>query len=352
MNFKTGKMQSVNYWEGWRWVKRPTISQVAKEAGVSITTVSRFLNGKYSKMGPATKQKIEETIKKVNYIPAASARRLRQSQTHAIGVLVGDIGNTFSTLLAKGIDDVLQPAGYDIILMNTNNSTAIESRALQRLYELQADGIIVQPDAIHFSQFAECIRQETPLVLVDREVPDQPDYVGKVTSANQDACYRLGQVLANKHYDNILTISAHFAEASGQIPRVAGLKATADDYGLSYHNLETRGHDTLWLRKQLLQMLNQLPGKTVVISLMGPVLFQLLQIFKDLQISFPQDVGLVSFDDWDWSRFVQDGIYLMQQDMELMGNVAAHQLLAQIQKQSVVSDTTILPVQMVDKPSI
>lgn len=333
-------------------MKRPTISQVAEEAGVSITTVSRFLNGKYSKMGPATKQKIEETIKRLNYIPAASARRLRQNHSHAVGVLVGDIGNTFSTSLAKGIDDVLQPAGYDIILINTNNSTKIESRALQRLYELQADGIIVQPDAIHFSQFNECIRREIPLVLVDREVPDQPEYVGKVTSANQDACYRLGQVLHAKHYDNILTVSAHFAEASGQIPRVAGLKATADDYGLSYHNLETRGHDTEWLRKQMLQMLNQLPGKTVVISLMGPVLFQILQIFRDLQIKFPQDVGLVSFDDWSWSRFVKDGVYLMQQDMELMGNVAAHQLLGQINHHSVISDTTILPVSMVNKPSI
>lgn len=333
-------------------MKRTTISQVAKAAGVSITTVSRYLNGKYSKMGPETKQKIATTIKELNYIPTASARRLRQSQSHAVGVLVGDIGNTFSTLLAKGIDDVLHPAGYDIILMNTNNSTVIEKRALQRLYELQADGIIVQPDAIHFDQFADCIQRETPLVLVDREVVDQPETIGRVTSANQDACYRLGQILHQKHYDHILTVSAHFAEASGQIPRIAGLKTTAENYGLSYHNIETRGHDYEWLKKVLLQKLNSLAGKTVVISLMGPVLFQLLDIFKELQINFPEDVGLVSFDDWNWSRYVQDGIYLMRQDMELMGNVAAQKLLNQIEDKTVVSDTTILPVAMVDKPSI
>lgn len=333
-------------------MKRTTISEVAKEAGVSVTTVSRYLNGKYSKMGPETKQKIAETIKKLNYIPTASARRLRQSQSHAIGVLVGDIGNTFSTLLAKGIDDVLHPAGYDIILMNTNNSKEIESRALQRLYELQADGIIVQPDAIHFDQFAECIHRETPLVLVDREVVDQPLTVGKVTSANQDACYRLGRILHQKNYDNILTVSAHFAEASGQIPRIAGLKATAVDYGLTYRNIETRGHDDQWLTKELLQTLNQLNGKTVVISLMGPVLFKILDIFKKMKIQFPEEVGLVSFDDWSWSQYVQNGIYLMRQDMELMGNVAAHQLLNQIEGKTVINNTTILPVTMVNNPSI
>lgn len=335
-----------------KFVKRATISQVAKEAGVSVTTVSRYLNGKYSKMGAATKQKIAETVKRLNYIPTASARRLRQHQSHAVGVLVGDIGNTFSTLLAKGIDDVLQPAGYDIVLMNTNNSTEIEKRALQRLYELQADGIIVQPDAIHFDQFAECINRETPLVLVDREVPDQPVTVGKVTSANQDICYQLGQVLQEKQYDNILTVSAHFAEASGQIPRIAGLKATAKRYGLNYLNLETRGHDYQWLKKALVEKINQLTGKTVVISLMGPVLFQILDIFKEMQIRFPEDVGLISFDDWTWSRYVKDGIYLMRQDMELMGNVAAQKLLAQIENKTVISDTTYLPVTIVDKPSI
>ena len=333
-------------------MKRTTISQVAKEAGVSVTTVSRYLNGKYSKMGSETKQKIADTIKRLNYIPTASARRLRQGQSHVIGVLVGDIGNTFSTLLAKGIDDVLHSAGYDIVLMNTNNSTIIEKRALQRLYELQADGIIVQPDAIHFEQFADCINREIPLVLVDREVMDQPATVGRVTSANQDACYRLGQVLHQKNYDHILTVSAHFAEASGQIPRIAGLKATVEDYGLSFHNIETRGRDYEWLKKELLQKINRLPGKTVVISLMGPILFQILDIFKELQISFPKDVGLVSFDDWNWSRYVQDGIYLMRQDMELMGNVAAQKLLNQIKYHTVISDTTILPVAMVNKPSI
>ncbi|MCI5812508.1 MAG: LacI family transcriptional regulator [Lactobacillus sp.] len=333
-------------------MKRTTISQVAKEAGVSVTTVSRYLNGKYSKMGSETKQKIADTIKRLNYIPTASARRLRQGQSHVIGVLVGDIGNTFSTLLAKGIDDVLHPAGYDIVLMNTNNSTIIEKRALQRLYELQADGIIVQPDAIHFEQFADCINREIPLVLVDREVMDQPATVGRVTSANQDACYRLGQELHQKNYDHILTVSAHFAEASGQIPRIAGLKATAEDYGLSFHNIETRGRDYEWLKKELLQKINRLPGKTVVISLMGPILFQILDIFKELQITFPKDVGLVSFDDWNWSRYVQDGIYLMRQDMELMGNVAARKLLNQIKYHTVISDTTILPVAMVNKPSI
>lgn len=85
---------------------------------------------------------------------------------------------------------------------------------------------------------------------------------------------------------------------------------------------------------------------------MGPVLFDLLDIFHELGINFPDDVGLVSFDDWSWSRYVQDGIYLMRQDVQLMGNVAARKLLIQIAQGTMMSSTTILPVKMVDRPSI
>ncbi|WP_143456944.1 substrate-binding domain-containing protein, partial [Limosilactobacillus reuteri] len=175
--------------------------------------------------------------KDLHFVPTASARQLRQTHSHVVGILVGDISNPFSSLLAKGIDDVLQQAGYDILLMNTNNSRENESRALQRLYQQRVDGIIVQPNSRHFSQFAPAIHNDIPLVIVDREVDDQPSTVGKVTSANRDACYNLGKILYQNGYQNILTVSAHFAEASGQIPRIAGLKVAAADNGLSYHNI-------------------------------------------------------------------------------------------------------------------
>ncbi|MEC4630006.1 hypothetical protein VSS86_19990, partial [Bacillus safensis] len=84
---------------------------------------------------------------------SASAQKLRQNESHLVGVLVGEISNPFSSLLSKGIYDILQGAGYDILLMNADNATATEARALQRFVAQQVDGVIAQPSAIHFSQF-------------------------------------------------------------------------------------------------------------------------------------------------------------------------------------------------------
>lgn len=331
--------------------QKPTIGDVAKAAGVSITTVSRILNGNYKKMRPSTRQRVLKTIKELNYVPTASARRLRQSHGHVIGALVGDIANPFSTLLAKGIYDVLQAADYDIMLINTNNSEQIEQRSLLRLCQQQVDGIIVQPDSRYFKPFETVIDKNIPLVTVDREIVDQPGDIARVTSANQDACYHLGQTLADRHYQNIIAVSSRYAQASGQIPRIAGLKATALDHGFSYHNLELKGHDHKWLTQSLSHLLSQLSGRTVVISLMGPTLFDLLSTFKQLGLRFPQDVGLVSFDDWEWSQYVQNGIFLLKQDMELMGNLAAQKLLMAINGENPGS-TTLLPVETIYRPSL
>lgn len=330
-----------------------TIKEVAKQAGVSVTTVSRYLNGRYERMSAVTKEKVAATIKKLNYAPAASARRMRQDQSHLVGLLVGDVGNPFSTMLAKGVYDVLQPAGYDVLLMNTDDSTATEARALNRLYAQQVDGIIVQPSAKDFAQYQPAIDAGIPLVVVDREVPNQPLAVGKVTSPNLTACYDLGCQLAARGYQNIISVSAQYAEASGQIPRMAGLKAAANQTGINYLNLATqKGTDQETLADQLQKWVTSLRGKTVIVSLMGPVLFDLLAIFQDLNWHFPQDVGLVSYDDWAWSRFVGDGICLVKQDMETMGNLAAQNLLKQIAAGTTHSATSLVPVEFIDAPSI
>ena len=330
-----------------------TIKDVAKAAGVSVTTVSRYLNGRYDRMGKETKERITTTIKELNYAQTASARRLRQSQSHLVGLLVGNMANPFSSLLAKGIYDVLQPAGYDVLLMNTNDSVANEARALDRLYTQQVDGIIVQPSAGKFSQFQSVTDHEIPLVVVDREIHDQPATVGKVTSTNQTACFDLGKYLAERGYQNIISVSARYAEASGQIPRIAGLKKAAEQIGFNYLNIATKKSDTVTdLAPKIKQWVQSLRGKTVIVSLMGPILFDLLDVFKMLKWQFPDDAGLVSFDDWAWSRFVGDGIFLVQQDMETMGQLAAQKLLQQVETGSDQSWPSFVPVKMVPAPSI
>lgn len=332
--------------------KNVTIADVAKSANVSVTTVSRYLNGNYKKMSPKTRSTIKETIQKLNYAPKASARKMRTDYSKMVGVIVADISNVFSSLLFKGIYDVLQPAGYDVLLMNSNNSNVEESNEIQRLFSQQVDGLILQPNSKTFEPYEIIQKSDLPMVTVDREIKDLPTSIDKVVSCNFDSSYQLGNYLRDKGYNNIVTVSRTLAEISAQGPRIEAFKQSADVGLMRYDNIETKNMTVSELTKQLSNKIESQSGKTAVISLMGPLLFDLLSIFKKLKVKFPNDIGLVSFDDWNWSQYVNDGVFLLRQQPELIGKIAATQLLDQIEKSGISGSTTYVPVQVVKKSSI
>lgn len=121
-----------------------TISDIAKKAKVSQSTVSRVLNNSgYVK--DETKKRIEEVIKELNYTPSAIARSLSKRETNVIGVIVPDITNSYFGEVIKGISEVADKNNLNIILYNTENSFEKEIRALNLLKEQRIKGIIMTP---------------------------------------------------------------------------------------------------------------------------------------------------------------------------------------------------------------
>lgn len=337
-----------------------TIADIAREAQVSVTTVSRFINGNYGKMSQTTRNRIQQTVDRLEYRPSASARRMRQQSTNVVGVIVADISNVFSSLLFSGIYSELQPAGYDVMLMNSNNMVEQEHGEIDRLLAQEVDGLIIQPNSRRFSVYEPIISSRTPLVMVDRETEDQPETVSKVVSDNEDSCNHLGETLADLGYENLVVISRTRSEVSAQSLRIAGLRKAAEKRHMLMLTIEADSHDDDWLQRQISTTLNHLNGRTALISLMGPLLFDVLAALRSLGIRYPQDIGLVSFDDWRWSQYVQDGIYLLEQDPQLLGRQAARNLLDQIRARGTdktgdpysASRWIALPVTTVESPSI
>lgn len=145
-----------------------TIYEVAKNAGVSVATVSRVLNNTgYVK--DTTRFKVEESIEKLNYTPNVTARNLYKQKTDIIGLLIPDISNPFFTELYKQIELYADEAGFNILLFNSNYSTKREEKFLEVVQSKIMDGAIIVSDTLD----AEALENlGIPIITLDRKISE------------------------------------------------------------------------------------------------------------------------------------------------------------------------------------
>src|SRR6202166_2780378 len=130
--------------------KAPSIYDVAKEARVSVFTVSAVVTGK-SHVGKAWKQRVDAAILKLSYRPNLLARSLAKRRTHTLGIVVPDISNPFFPLLIRGAEDAALKHGYNILLCNSDDRLEQEEQCLEVLLAKRADGILLTKAPFDFS---------------------------------------------------------------------------------------------------------------------------------------------------------------------------------------------------------
>ncbi|EJO05066.1 LacI family DNA-binding transcriptional regulator [Oenococcus oeni] len=311
--------------------KRATINDVAEVARVSITTVSRYVNGKYGKMSAKTRQKIQQAIKDVDYHVNRQAQMLKRQNSHLIGVVVADVENFFSSLLFKGADQVLSDIGFQIILMNSNNSQLKEQRQIERLLELQMDGIILQPMGQLAVDYEFLKKQNVPTVIVDRKI--EPEIWPEIVTDNYECSKKLGELMLQMQYPQILILSEKIDENTARQDRYKALDDLQKNHSFNLGLIEikvTSSDDDIFV--SLKNRTNNFKIKTAIYALKGPLLLRLMRVLTQRHISVPDQVGLAAFDDWEWAKLTHPLITTIQQNPKLIGSTAANKLLEEIQE--------------------
>ncbi|MFC6705073.1 LacI family DNA-binding transcriptional regulator [Flexivirga alba] len=144
-----------------------SVVDVAREAGVSLGTVSNVLN-RPDRVSPATRERVQQVIESLGYVRNEAARQLRSGSSRTIGLVVLDIANPFFTDVAKGAEEVAEAAGLSVVLCNSGEDRKRETHHLNLLREQRAFGVLVTPVAAKTPAIEEIRRSGTPVVLVDR----------------------------------------------------------------------------------------------------------------------------------------------------------------------------------------
>ena len=310
-----------------------TINKVAELCGVSKTTVSRFLNGKFENMSEETKEHIRRVIAEVDYHPNRSAQRLKASRSMLIGCVIGDIASPFSALLLKGITTVCEEAGYQVLFADSGENPLRERRAIRGFLENRVDGLIVNTCGGNDDFLIEMQRAGTPLVLADRQLL-RSEQIDTVTIPNRNTAYDCVRFLLAQGYARVAFFSETMGSISPRILRHQGYEEAIRDLALSGTEPETyefAAEDLDSCKSCLRIFRRKYPNERIAIfSSNGSSARRILVAMKELDIEPGYNLGLCTFDDWDWLQIARPGISAVSLATSAVGAKAAELLLDRI----------------------
>jgi LacI family kdg operon repressor len=331
-------------------MKHLTIAQVAKIAGVSKATLSRFLNGNFSHMSETTRKHIEETVKQLHYRPNRQAQTLKSRKSRLIGVMVDDISNIYSSLLLKGVGSICRSQNYQVLIMEAAGSLDLERDGLYRLIDQRIDGIIMQPISRQSESYRFLIEQQIPLVMVDRQT--EPLTWPTVTADNFEVTGKLARYMIHLGYSRIIVVSQPVHAISSREQRYQAFKAVSNVFQTEVELVEIK-HDSiapLIERLKFLKATNK--KKTALFAANSQVLTLILNYLLAAGVRIPEDIGVSGYDDANWAALAGPGITGIEQDPQKIGEVAANILLQAIAGQPLQIKNYIIPTKWTIRHSL
>ena len=308
--------------------KAASIYDVARESAVSVFTVSEVVNKK-SHVSKKLRDRVEETIRKLNYRPNLIARSLAKQKTHTIGMIVPDIANPFFPVVVRGAEDAAQKHGYNLLLCNSDDSLEKEERAIELLLSKRVDGILLTKAAEDFRPpLRQMIKEaKIPFVLVMRTYPKLT--ADAVITDDYQGAYDAVSHLARSGRRRIGLISGPL-KVSNAVARWQGFHDSLKAMGLPFekelivegdYRIESgyrAGHALLSHRPDGIYVANHL------------MTVGLLKAAEEMGMRCPEDFGLVSFDDYPWLGIFRPRLTTVELPKHQLGSEAAELLIKRI----------------------
>ncbi|HCY75447.1 MAG TPA: transcriptional regulator [Ignavibacteriales bacterium] len=332
----------------------PTLKSIALKLGVSVTTVSRALNGKSNRyrISKETELKILKAAKELAYSPNQLARGLRLKRTNTIGYIIPDISNPFFASIAKSVEKSARKFGYSIILCDSEESTDIEKESLQLMLNRKVDGLIISPVGLEVSHLVAVSQKNIPIVLLDRYFPNLN--LPFVTSDNYQGALEAVNLLIENGHTRIACIQG-LKNTSPNNDRVRGYKDAHLNKQLTIDESlivgDSFGEDNGYIETKLLLRKNPLP--TAIFSVSNLISLGAIRAISEEGLKIPEDISMISFDDQPYSRFLSTPMTTVSQQSTQIGQIATKLLLDQIEsKRSHDPQGIFLPTKIILRDSI
>lgn len=307
----------------------PTMDDVARLAGVSVSTVSHVLNGTRN-VNAATRERVDAAIAEIGYRRNVVARSLAAGRTHTVGLSIAALTNPYFGSLVHAVEQRLSEAGYVLILGDSHDEPRSERRVTDSLLDRQVDGMILAPAAgSEFSTIPEIVRSGTPLVLIDRMLDVSCDQVGP---ENDASAYELTTHLLDAGHRRIAIVRG-IEGISSTTERFDGYARALADRGIELDpRLILDGRSNVEVAESRVHELMSGPDRpSALVSMNNSMTIGSLKAVRGLGLSIPADLAFVCYDDFEWSDLFEPRLTAAAQDVQTIGRTAADLVLRRIE---------------------
>lgn len=323
------------------------IQQVAKQAGVSVATVSRVMNGQNT-VSSKTRIKVEEAIKSLNYEPSILGRNLRNSESRIFLILIPSISNPFYLEIIKGIEHIALSQNYNILLCETDSNPEKENIYFDLVRKKMADGIISMDPAVNIETL-KVLAEKYSIIQCSEYSADSG--IPYVTIDNEEASYR-----AVKHLIQIGHKKIALMNSDGKFlysrQREEGYQRALEEHGLSLNDdyIFYTKHLGFEHGQQAMKKILALQDRpTAVFAVSDLLAIGALKEVNASGLHVPNDMAVIGFDKIDFSSMTNPTLTTIAQPMYKMGTVAAEMLIEKIKGNEV--DSVILDHELVIRES-
>ena len=272
-----------------------TIKDVAKLAGVSVSTVSRALSGR-TFVEEETKKKVLEAVRELNYKPNIIAKSLREGRSQTIALIIPDINSLFYPELMKCIEKAAADKGYSLILNNTNNDIQKEKAAVEMLANRGVAGMIclsVDDDVRNLYDFQE--ENHIPVVLINRNSEGR---LGTVSVDDEQGGYLMTRLLLEKGHTKIAGMFGSFEKRRFR-ERYNGCKRALEEFGITdYKRYFIYDVDTIdEACQRTVEALEKQERPTAFFATIDMMTIGIYSGINQCGMQIPQDISVVGFDD-------------------------------------------------------
>lgn len=304
-----------------------TIVDIKEKTGLSLATISKYLNG--GNVLPENRVKIEAAIKELHYEVNELARGLVTNRTRTVGLLVFSIESPFSGMILHHVGEALRRNGYGMLIVDSCDDEEVERKNVRYLINKKVDGIIALPVASKGDFLSPANNAHVPVVLMDRSLSDAQYDCVRID--NRKSTYYAMKELISRNHKKIAVIASE-REYTGRerfngfmdSMRDAGLDVPADYQVRGTHSIAT-GYNGM---KKLLSLKDRPTG--VFMSNYEITLGGMLAM-NESGFRSPDDISLLGFDDQLFFHVLQPQVYMVEQPMKAMGEKAVELLLRRIE---------------------